>query len=245
MISDRVKTDINLFEQQGIIVRGFLKAVLENDLFSAMKMATSDERVALPFIAQYIVKELPVESWGSREKVREWKGTGVAMLAREFATKKHEGMMYGDYPYTKHLADVFALLTLAGVTDKVALDTAWLHDTIEDTDTTIEEIRDLFGMPVAARVALLTDKLLDSPRRIRHEATYNLIKDDAVATTVKWADRLANIIASVGDPAAWKKLKMYKKEHPAFVEVLDVKFHVAMFDDAIELFKTRAEFLLK
>ena len=61
-----------------------------------------------------------------------------------FASDRHGGQMYGEMQYTTgHLVFVAVMVKHAGYPEMEAA--AWLHDVVEDTKTTIEEIRALFG----------------------------------------------------------------------------------------------------
>ena len=71
----------------------------------------------------------------------------IVAKASEFAAAKHEKQRrkYTDQPYFNHLAAVVRVLESNGVTDPTALAAAYLHDTVEDTDTTMQEIVTGFG----------------------------------------------------------------------------------------------------
>lgn len=79
--------------------------------------------------------------------------------ARVFATEAHKNHTESDKyktPYIFHLQRVSALVALSGGSeDEIA--SAWLHDTIEDTDTTLENIEREFGANIAGIVNGLTD----------------------------------------------------------------------------------------
>lgn len=61
-------------------------------------------------------------------------------------------------PYINHPIGVAAILTEeAGITDPDVIMAALLHDTVEDTDTTFEEIENAFGPKVKSIVAEVTD----------------------------------------------------------------------------------------
>ena len=68
---------------------------------------------------------------------------------KDFAAKKHRNVRRKDSdktPYINHPIGVAEILTEeGGVTDVDILCAALLHDTVEDTDTTFEEIEELFG----------------------------------------------------------------------------------------------------
>lgn len=139
------------------------------------------------------------------------------MKAKRYAFEAHKGDLYGDYPYTKHLNDVYNVLVATGVDDNLILMVAWMHDIIEDTHLRYEDIFEDFGKRTADLVYLVTDKR-GKTRSERHQATYPLIADGPRATTIKVADRLANIMNSQHDKE--KMFFMYEKEHPYFKETL-------------------------
>ena len=75
--------------------------------------------------------------------------------ARVYATEAHQRInhrrKYNDEPYHVHLSAVAKLV--ASVTDdQEVIAAAWLHDTVEDTQATLEDIEEEFGMPVAELV---------------------------------------------------------------------------------------------
>ena len=73
-----------------------------------------------------------------------------------FAMKKHGAQLRasGD-PYYSHPVEVAGILTKFKL-DCNSVIAGLLHDTVEDTDTTIEEVRSLFGDQVAMLVDGLT-----------------------------------------------------------------------------------------
>ena len=83
----------------------------------------------------------------------------IVAKASEFAATKHEKQRrkYTDQPYFNHLAAVVRLLERSGITDPTILSAAYLHDTVEDTDATMQEIVAEFGTDVAELVYWLTD----------------------------------------------------------------------------------------
>lgn len=90
--------------------------------------------------------------------------------AASFAAGKHAQQRRKappDTPYIKHPLEVAALLATTGqVQDPEWLTAALLHDTIEDTDTTGEEVERRFGRAVRLLVEEVTDdKTLPKPER--------------------------------------------------------------------------------
>ena len=79
--------------------------------------------------------------------------------ARKFAVKAHgsQTRKYEKLPYTVHLDRVVAILREEGVSNSNIIAAAFLHDVVEDTDYTIQNIVDEFGQHVAELVYWLTD----------------------------------------------------------------------------------------
>ena len=135
--------------------------------------------------------------------------------ARSFAIKAHGDQKYGERPYSYHLDAVAALAAPYG---SEAETVAYLHDTAEDTATTLEEIEQHFGPRIAACVALLTDEP-GTNRKERKAKTYAKLAKvhgpNELALVVKVADRLANVRACVQDRkrGLWE---LYQSEHQVF-----------------------------
>lgn len=135
--------------------------------------------------------------------------------AREFAIGFHGDQKYGTRPYSFHLDAVAGIAEPYG---DLARTVAYLHDTVEDTACTLEEIRGRFGDLAARCVAILTDEPGES-RKVRKDKTYakmaGVSGDETTALVVKAADRLANLRASIGDDDT-RLIGIYRSEHPAF-----------------------------
>jgi (p)ppGpp synthase/HD superfamily hydrolase len=135
--------------------------------------------------------------------------------ARTFAIDAHSEQRYGDHPYSFHLDAVAALAASYG---EEAVVVAYLHDTVEDTQVTIEEITGKFGPKVAACVGLLTDEP-GANRKERKAKTYAKLAEvrgpNELALVVKAADRLANVRACLADRKQdlWQ---LYRSEHAVF-----------------------------
>lgn len=81
----------------------------------------------------------------------------------------------------------------AGITDIVVLQAALLHDTVEDTDTTFEELEEKFGKTVTDVVREVTDdKSLPSEERKRLQIVHAPTSSHK-AKLVKLADKLYNL----------------------------------------------------
>ncbi len=122
----------------------------------------------------------------------------LVVRARRYATSAHQRIShqrkYTNQPYEVHLKSVAALV--ASVSDDAeVVAAAWLHDTVEDTPATIEDIREEFGEGVAVLVAELTDvsRPSDGNRAARKAIDrVHLGTASARAKTVKLADLIDN-----------------------------------------------------
>jgi hypothetical protein len=133
--------------------------------------------------------------------------------AREFALRAHGNQQYGQHPYSFHLDAVAELLEPYGDDAQIA---GYLHDTVEDTMTTLAEIEHDFGRMMAECVALLTDELGENRNARKAKTNAKLAStSNMLALTVKAADRLANLMECQRDPSS-AKLQMYRREHQAF-----------------------------
>ncbi|XP_035901972.1 guanosine-3',5'-bis(diphosphate) 3'-pyrophosphohydrolase MESH1 [Anopheles stephensi] len=113
-----------------------------------------------------------------------------------FAAEKHRMQRRLDpeeTPYINHPIGVAYILTEAGITDLEVLQAALLHDTVEDTDTTFEEIESLFGPNVRSIVQEVTDdKTLPKQQRKQLQIERAASKSHQ-AKLVKLADKIYNL----------------------------------------------------
>lgn len=98
--------------------------------------------------------------------------TGNLLKVIHFSAFKHRDQRRRDQarsPYINHPIEVARLLwEVGGIRDEATLAAAILHDTLEDTDTTPDEIRERFGEEVLGLVLEVTDdKSLPKMRRKR------------------------------------------------------------------------------
>jgi (p)ppGpp synthase/HD superfamily hydrolase len=141
-----------------------------------------------------------------------------------FAAAKHNAQKEPghDLPYLVHVvsvaAEVIAVLE-PGIDADLAVTCALLHDTVEDTETPLGEIRERYGDKVAAGVSALTknadlpkpEQMPDSLRRINEQP-----REIAM---VKLADRITNLSAP---PHYWSKEKCaaYREEAGRIADAL-------------------------
>src|SRR5690349_3135249 len=145
------------------------------------------------------IRRLPSAPWCSSSRAScTMKGELALLLkALAFAAHKHRDQRRKDAdasPYINHpisLADV--LVNEAGVSDVEVICAALLHDTVEDTATTHEELVDAFGARVARIVAEVTDdKQLPKAERKRLQVV-RAPHISREAKLVKLADKIANL----------------------------------------------------
>jgi GTP pyrophosphokinase len=80
----------------------------------------------------------------------------IIKKAKEFATKKHKGQLDdSDLPYINHPIMVASIISMVSM-DKNLIAAAYLHDIIEDTQTTYEELIKEFNQDVADLVMEVT-----------------------------------------------------------------------------------------
>jgi (p)ppGpp synthase/HD superfamily hydrolase len=138
--------------------------------------------------------------------------------ARELAQRFHREQKYGDEPYIVHLRAVEAVLVEFGFLDEEMRSAAYLHDVLEDTSATSEDLlREGFSKEVVGLVEGVTSES-GSNRRERNSATYPKIAQDVKRVALKLADRIANVRHSIATNSS--HLEIYKREHPGFRRAL-------------------------
>lgn len=141
--------------------------------------------------------------------------------ALHFAADKHrDHRRKGEEasPYVNHLIEVAELLAREGsVTDIVTLQAALLHDTLEDTQTTSEELEACFG----AEVRQVVEEVTDDKRLPKTERKQLQIIHAAQLSThaklVKLADKISNVRGIIHiPPANWTLVR--KQEYLNWAE---------------------------
>lgn len=137
-------------------------------------------------------------------------GSDTALLLRalRFSAQKHRDQRRKDRsasPYINHPIEVANVLAnLGGVTDVIALAAALLHDTIEDTETTGEQLEAHFGREVRLLVEEMTDdkRLPKAERKERQIARAPRASERA--KVVKLADKICNVRdVTHAPPVSW------------------------------------------
>jgi GTP diphosphokinase / guanosine-3',5'-bis(diphosphate) 3'-diphosphatase len=138
------------------------------------------------------------------------------LRALAFAAEKHRDQRRKGAeasPYINHPIALASVLGVeAGVDDNDVLCAALLHDTIEDTETTVEELEREFGTRISAIVVEVTDdkSLLYTQRKqaqIEHAPTLS-----RAAKLVKLADKICNLRDVAHRPPpdwSWQRRQAY------------------------------------
>jgi GTP diphosphokinase / guanosine-3',5'-bis(diphosphate) 3'-diphosphatase len=117
--------------------------------------------------------------------------------ALEFAAEKHKHHRRKggrDIPYINHPIAVATLLaTVGGVTDPDVLAAAFLHDTVEDTDATPEELIAHFGAEIAGLVAEVTDDPLLSSAQRKITQEREAASKSPRAKLIRLSDKTCNV----------------------------------------------------
>ncbi len=134
-------------------------------------------------------------------------GIELILKATKFAALKHRDQRRKDHvasPYIIHPVTVANELTQAGVTDPEIIAAALLHDTLEDTETTPDELIEAFGERVCLMVQELTDDK-DLPKQERKRLQVEHAPElSAGAALVKICDKIANITdVTHSPPSDW------------------------------------------
>ena len=125
------------------------------------------------------------------------KGIENIVRAASFAAKKHTDQKRkgsDGEPYINHPLEVANMLVnIGGVNDPEIIVAALLHDTVEDTDVSFEEIAEQFGITVAGYVRELTDdKTLAKAERKQKQVEHAPHLSHG-ARQIKLADKISNI----------------------------------------------------
>lgn len=151
-----------------------------------------------------------------------------------FAVKHHGEQMYAGQSYSFHLRQVVRKLAAHGFLDADYLAAAWLHDVVEDTPVTIDEVREKFGRRVAALVWAVTG--IGHNRRTRNENIKSKLELEPHGIPLKCADRLANHDTSISAPdmddyPSHHHIAMYLGERVAFSNMVRGYIPVSMWDE--------------
>lgn len=206
------------------VVHGMVKTLDEKGLISRIPFSPRSIQVLVPpeqlppLGSVDALDEKPTKATWKSAKKQSWSQESY-IKAYRFAAEAHQGQCFPgtDLPYLVHLSFVsMEIMTCLDVEKKhngdFAVQTALLHDVLEDTQVTYREIAQVFGNKIAEAVLALTkntslDKeaqMLDSLERIKSQP-------DEV-WMVKMADRISNLGPP---PKYWTKERISKYREEA------------------------------
>jgi (p)ppGpp synthase/HD superfamily hydrolase len=162
-----------------------------------------------------------------RKETPMWSQDRYAEASR-FAAMAHSGQTLpnADLPYLLHVTQVAmevvaALRAEPGHDEDLAVLCALLHDTVEDTAVTVEQLAAAYGQPVADGVLALTkDESLPKEQQIR-DSLRRIRQQPRAVWLVKLADRIVNLQLP---PRHWEpaKIAQYKADAREIFETLGV-----------------------
>lgn len=141
--------------------------------------------------------------------------TNIVDIAFGYAAcaHRHQKRKYTDLPYVTHCMAVKNILERF-VTDPTVLAAALLHDVIEDTDASYDDIVDIFGEDVADLVLEVTDasKPEDGNRKVRKKIDrMHLAKSSPSGASIKLADLIHNTSSIVEHDEDFAKIYIHEK----------------------------------
>ena len=130
------------------------------------------------------------------------------MHALEFASRKHKDQRRKDVdasPYINHPISLANILCNEGhVTDVDVICGALLHDTVEDTDTTEEELEKEFGKTICNIVMSVTDDPALCKAERKQAQIDHAAHASGEAKLVKLADKISNLRdVAINSPENW------------------------------------------
>jgi len=140
----------------------------------------------------------------------------LVVQAWNVASEAHKGQFVPGttIPYINHIGNVAMEVMLAIAQSgtvrhpDLAVQCALLHDVLEDTESTYEELREIFGADVADGVLALTkDNTLPSKEKQMQDSLSRIVLQPKEIWMVKMADRISNLQPP---PPHWTKEKIRK-----------------------------------
>lgn len=143
--------------------------------------------------------------------------SGMVARALAFAANAHgtigQRRKYTNEPYIEHPVEVMQIVESVAHTEEMLV-AALLHDTIEDTPVTREDIAAQFGADVAALVMELTDQCHEGNRATRKAAeAERLAQISPAAQTIKLADLISNTRSIIAHDPDFSRIYLREKVH--------------------------------
>jgi guanosine-3',5'-bis(diphosphate) 3'-pyrophosphohydrolase len=169
-------------------------------------------------------------------------GIRLVSEAAELAALRHNGQTRkgrGEEPYINHLAEVANMLSaVTNGEDAELVAAGWLHDTIEDSETTHDELAQRFGLRVAGLVVECTDDMTLPKSERRRRQIADASKKSPSAKLIKIADKVSNVRARIfANPSAAQREEL--ADYVAWAEQVVVNCRGgnamldALFDEAV------------
>jgi guanosine-3',5'-bis(diphosphate) 3'-pyrophosphohydrolase len=154
----------------------------------------------------------------------------LCIKAMLFAQEKHKNQQrkYTENPYFDHLAEVAGITSTLYGHDVNVLCIAWLHDTVEDTETTLQEIEAQFNSIIAMGVGFLSDIEEGNRETRKRLSRERLMHAPSHVQTIKVADLISNTSSIVKHDPDFARvyleekrllLDVLTKAHPALLEI--------------------------
>lgn len=163
-----------------------------------------------------------------------------------FAAEKHQDQKYpgGELPYLTHIGCVvMEVIANTKHIDNInlAISCAILHDTIEDTETTFDELVNIFSVDIAKGVMALTkNSKLPTKQERMIDSLERIIKQPTSVWVVKLADRISNLNKP---PHHWdiEKIQHYVKEAELILSYLGTanKSLAQRLEDKIKIYQEK------
>jgi guanosine-3',5'-bis(diphosphate) 3'-pyrophosphohydrolase len=135
--------------------------------------------------------------------------------AELFAKSKHAGQFREDdtMPYSKHLDDVINRLKSLGVIDEQIFCAGWLHDVIENTETTFDNLYEQFESEIAVLVSSISKDMTLTRKKREQVYVIQLKESSFSAKLIKLCDISANLGELKNSKASKsKKLRLVKQQ---------------------------------
>lgn len=151
------------------------------------------------------------------------------MAAYQYAQTMHDGQFrkFSGLPYFSHPKAVARIVENLTQSENLII-ASFLHDTVEDTEATLEEITQLFGETVANLINELTS---DKPKKMdKAEYLYRKMQNMSdEALVVKLADRLHNVMYLEDDKVNKAFVEKYYRETRRILEKLERDYTYVQF----------------
>ena len=150
-------------------------------------------------------------------------GTQQVLRAFRYAAIKHryQTLADGQTPYFSHVVRVtFILRDLFDIDDQDIIVATILHDVVEDTGTSLDEIDQVFGRTIAYYVEALTKNEALPKRRRELEYDERLFNAPEIVQIAKLADMYDNLSARIGTPKLQNTLENARRITAGFEKTI-------------------------